>query len=232
MYGLCKVHKQEVGGCLPFRPILSALQTLTYNLAKFLVPILDPLTKNEYTVKDSFHFAEDICEQDPSLSMGSLDVDSLFTNIPLDETIDICINQLFENTDTVEGFTKSELKQLLCLATKESYFIFNGLLYKQTDGVAMESPLEPSLGNAFLSYHEKNWLNSCPQGFKPVFYRRYVDDIFVFFKSNDHLKHFQEFLNSCHINMSFLTTIYRKPTFSGVYSNGLVEIVVFSTNLI
>ena len=62
--------------------------------------------------------------------MGSLDVDSLFTNIPLDETIDICVNQLFENTDTVEGFTKSELKQL-SLATKESHFIFNGLLYKR-----------------------------------------------------------------------------------------------------
>ena len=110
--------------------------------------------------------------------MGSLDADSLFTNIPLDETIDICINQLFENTDTVEGFKKSELKQLLCLATKESYFIFNGLLYKQVDGAAMGSPLGPSLANAFLSYYEKNWLNNCPQGFKPVFYRRYVDDIF------------------------------------------------------
>ena len=68
--------------------------------------------------------------------MGILDVDSLFTNIPLDETIDICVNQLFENTDTVEGFKESELKQLLCLATKESYFIFNGLIYKQIDGVA------------------------------------------------------------------------------------------------
>ena len=135
----CKVHKQQVDGCPPFRPILSALQTPTYNLAKFLVPLLNPLTKNEYTVKDSFQFAEEICEQDPTLSMGSLDVDSLFTNIPLDETIDICVNQLFENTDTVEGFTKSELKQLLSLATKESYFIFNGLLYKQIDGVAMTS---------------------------------------------------------------------------------------------
>ena len=62
MYGLCKVHKQEVDGCPPFRPIRSALQSPSYNLAKFLVPLLDPLTKNEYTVKDSFHFAEDICE--------------------------------------------------------------------------------------------------------------------------------------------------------------------------
>ena len=145
-----------------FRPILSALQTPTYNLAKFLVPILDPLTKNEYTVKDSFLFAEEICEQDPSLSMGSLDVDSLFANISLDEMID--------NTNTVEDFTNSDLKQLLCLVTKESYFIFNSLLYKHTNGVAMGSSLGPFLANAILSYHLKNWLKSCLQEFKLVFH--------------------------------------------------------------
>ena len=129
------------------------------------------------------------------------------------------------------------------MATKEPYFIFISLLYKQIDGVAVGSPLRPSLANAFLSYHEKNWLNNCPQGFKPVFYRRYVDDIFILFKSNDHLKYFQDFLNSCHSNMSFsmetekenklsfqdveiirdqgkfTTTIDQKSTFSGVYSN-------------
>ena len=154
-------------------------------------------------IQDSYQFAEEICEQDPTLILGSLDVDSLFTNIPLNETIDIRVNQLFENTDTVEGFKKSELKQLLCLATKKSYFIFHGLLYKQIDGVAMGSPLKPSLANVFLSYYEINWLNNCPQEFKQVFYRRYVDDIFILFKSNDHLKYFQDFLNSCHINMSF-----------------------------
>ena len=87
--------------------------------------------------------------------MGSLDVDSFFTNIPLNETIDICVNQFFENTDTAEGFTKSELKQLLCLATKESYFIFNNLLYKQIDVAAIGSPLRPPIANAFLPYHEK-----------------------------------------------------------------------------
>ena len=89
MYVNCKVHKQQVDSCPRFLPIFSASQTPTYNLDKILVPTLNPLTKNEYTVKDSFQFAEEICEQDPALSMGSLDVDSLFTNIPLDETIDI-----------------------------------------------------------------------------------------------------------------------------------------------
>ena len=52
MHGLCKIHKQQVDWCPPFRPILLALQTLAYNLAAFLVPILNPLNKNEYTVDD------------------------------------------------------------------------------------------------------------------------------------------------------------------------------------
>ena len=52
MYGNCKVHKQQVDSWPPFQPILSALQTPTYNLDKILVPILNPLTKNKYTVKD------------------------------------------------------------------------------------------------------------------------------------------------------------------------------------
>ena len=73
-HGNCNVHKQQVDGSPPFGPILWALQVSTYNLAKFLVPILNPLTKNEYTVKDSFQFSGQICEQDPELSLGSLDV--------------------------------------------------------------------------------------------------------------------------------------------------------------
>ena len=161
-----------------------------------------------------------MCDQDATLSLGSLNVDSPFTNIPLDETIDICVNQLFKNIDTIESFTKSELKQILCLATKEFYFKFNGLLYKQIDGVAMGLPLERSLANAFLSYHEKkkNWLNNCPQGFKPAFYRRYVDYIFVLFKSNDHLKYFQDFLNS-HISMSFSMETEKENNLSKLYEN-------------
>ena len=47
------------------------IQTSIYNLAKFLVPILNDLDKNECTVKDSFQFAEEICEQDPTLTMSS-----------------------------------------------------------------------------------------------------------------------------------------------------------------
>ena len=59
MYGLAKVHKIVRDGLPSIRPILSAIGTPTYKLAKFLVPILEPLTTNEYTIKDSFTFAED-----------------------------------------------------------------------------------------------------------------------------------------------------------------------------
>ena len=71
--------------------------------------MLNTLSKNKYTVKDSLHFVKEICEQNLSLTKGSLDVDSLFTNNTLDETINFCINQLFENTDAVESSTKAEL---------------------------------------------------------------------------------------------------------------------------
>ena len=55
--------------------------------------------------------------------MASLNVDALFTNIPLDETIDICIKELFETPETlVEGISKNNFRDLLYLATKESFF--------------------------------------------------------------------------------------------------------------
>ena len=101
IYGSCKVHKASVGNCPPFRPILSALNTPTYKLAKFLVSILKPLTTSKFTVKDSFHFAEEIVDQQHDHFMGSLGVDSLFTKIPLEQTIEICTNELFKESETV-----------------------------------------------------------------------------------------------------------------------------------
>ena len=63
----------------------------------------------------------------------------------------------------------------------------------------MGSPLGPCLANAFLSYHIKNLLNNCPHGFKPVF----TDVMSMIFSYSSNLKYFQDFLNSCHFNMSF-----------------------------
>ena len=77
-----------------FRPILSAVNTFGYNLPQVLIPILKPLTHNEFTVKDSFSFAKEITNYDSSLFMASLDVESLYTNIPLKETINNFVSDL------------------------------------------------------------------------------------------------------------------------------------------
>ena len=134
-YGLGKVHKNIVDRCPPFRPIISAIKTPSYKIAKFLVFRMNSITSNEFTIKDTFCFAKEIVEQDSSLVMGSLDVDPLFTNIPLDETINICTNAVYSEQDVTQGISKEEFRNLLSIATKESYFIFNEILYKQKDRV-------------------------------------------------------------------------------------------------
>ena len=96
---------------------------------KLFLPILKPLATKVFTVKDSFHFAEEIFDQQPDFFMGSLDVDSLFTNIPLEETIEICTNKLFKESETVKCLSKSKFKELLSLATNDLYFTFDGILY-------------------------------------------------------------------------------------------------------
>ena len=104
LYGLCKVHKGSDGQSPPFRPILSAINTPSYKIAKFLVLMLSELTKNKYGSKDSFEFAKNVREQNPDLFMASYDIDSLFTNLPLEETIDICVKKLFGRKKKVPGF--------------------------------------------------------------------------------------------------------------------------------
>ena len=60
----------------------------TYNLSKFIVPILGPLTTNEYTIEYSFTIVKELQSFDPKSVMGSFDIESLFNNILLQETID------------------------------------------------------------------------------------------------------------------------------------------------
>ena len=113
---------------------------------------------------------------------------SLYSPMRLDETIDICLELLFNKKRKVKGMLKKHVKELLAHAVKSPTFMFNDVYYKQVDGVAMGSPLGPTLANLFVVYYESKWLENCPPQFKPQFYRRYMDDIFVMFKKKDHLK--------------------------------------------
>ena len=67
----------------------------------------------------------------------------------------------------------------------------------------MGSPLGPTMANVFLLFYEMKWLEQCPNEIRPVFYRRYVDDIFVLFESAEHLSKFHTYLNTCHPNITF-----------------------------
>ena len=204
LYGLSKVHKTLVSGLPKMRPILSAIGTAGYGLSKFLVPILSTVAHGPYTIVNNFTFNQEIVQQDPNLVMASLDVDALFTSIPLDETIGICANELYKDTHLVEKLTKSDMTKLLNLACKDTLFLFNGVYYNQIDGVTMGSPLGPPFANSFMNFHECKWLYDCPLDIKPKFYRRYVDDVFVLFDNVEQAYEFQKYLNLKHPNINFI----------------------------
>ena len=175
--------------------------------------------------------------------MVSLDVDSLFTNIPFEETIDICVDNSYNDNDNPPNVPKHNFCNSLNIATKETSFMFNSKYCKQVDGVAMGSPLVPALSNIFMCSFESKWLRDCFNDFKPVFYSCYIDDIFVLFYSPDHADKFREYLSFKHPNIKFsiqkeedcrlpfldinifrendkfATNVYRKKTFSGVSTN-------------
>ena len=103
---------------------------------------------------------------------------------------------MFFDKSKIDDLTKQDLYDLLSAAAKESFFIFDNSLYCQIDEIAMGSPLGPALSNAYLCYHEKEWLGSCPVEFKPKLHKSYVDYIFVMFQSRDHVKKFVDYMNT------------------------------------
>ena len=122
--------------------------------------MLTPFLPTDYCTQDSSSFAKEV--QETSVSdhfMVSNDVCSLFTNIPLNETIDLAVDVIFDNNKSM-NITKPQLKKLFVFATSQTHFLFNNEIYDQTDGVAMGSPLGPALASLFMGYHENKWLNS------------------------------------------------------------------------
>ena len=243
LYGLPKVHKTN----LPMRPILSAINTHTYKLSKFIIPLISSWSKNIYTINDSFSFVNEIKNTiNNNFYMASFDITSLYTNVPLNETINIILDRAFNNNnEKFKKFTRSQFRKLLELSLLDTHFIFDDILYKQVNGLAMGQPVAPTLANIFLCFYEEKWLNECPPHFKPILYKRYIDDTFLLFQENNHVDLFLSYLNTRHKcikftkeveengvlnfldveisknNNEFTTSIYRKPTFTGLMMNFL-----------
>jgi len=128
---------------------------------------------------DILSFADDLHEMkiDEQDILVSFDVSSLFTNVPVDETIEMLAEKGFKdnwfNKEYDLNITKTDLIELLEVATKNQLFQFEGNLFEQVDGVAMGSPLGPLMANAFMCNIEEKLEN---QNKMPAFYKRYVDD--------------------------------------------------------
>ena len=239
LYGLPKTHKEK----LAMRPILSATSTYNFALARWLDDKLKPLPINSYTISDTFSFADEIrnLSLNESDILVSYDVSSLFTNVPLQETIEILADRAFVddwfNKTHHLNISKADLIELLSVATKDQLFQFNGQLYQQIDGVAMGSPLGPLMANTFLCSIEEKLQN---ENKLPDFYRRYVDDTLATMKDIPTAEAFLNTLNNCHPSISFtmeiasngklpfvgieickkgcklVTSVYRKPTNTGL----------------
>ena len=212
-------------------------------LSKWLESLLEPVLKrfSTHCIRDSFTFADAIqnSKDANNLFMCFFDISSLFTNVPLEETINICADTLyFDDSDAQPLISKAVFIELMKSATSGVEFSFNDIMYKQTDGVAMGSSLGPALANIFVGFYKEKLFS---QKSKPSTYFRYVDDTFAMFRNEEESDNFFKQLNCLHPSLKFTfekeknnclpfldvnvertatgfeTSVYRKPTYTGQY---------------
>ncbi|XP_055604815.1 uncharacterized protein LOC129753045 [Uranotaenia lowii] len=200
-YGLPKTHKEEI----PLRLIVSTIGTATYKMAKFLTSILNGIVgKTEHHVNNSFQFAEEITKK--VLPVGSvlfsLDVVSLFTNVPVDyaiQSVELRWTEIAEHTD----IEKESFIEMLRIVLQSNFFQLNGKIYAQKFGVPMGSPLSPVIASIALERIEKAALEALSErDIIPVFYKRYVDDCLVCAKLNEQ-QSIMDMFNGMHQRLKF-----------------------------
>ena len=198
LYGLPKTHKPGI----PLRPVLSMSGSPYHSLAQWLVGLLEPVRAKlcPFSLKDTFEFVDLIESLDTSNKvMTSFDVESLFTNVPLDEVLNIIHDYVLQKNLPIP-IPLNYFMKLLRLCTKNIQFLFNGVFYKQVDGVAMGSPLGPILADIFMGHLEDKMSSEIQQ---LLMYRRYVDDIFAICNDHNHVQHFHEKLLQLHPRIHF-----------------------------
>lgn len=237
-YGQPKIHKKD----FPLRIIVSTLGSPLYNISHFLHSILDKsIVKPNSFIKDSWSFAKVINDyhiQNDEI-MISLDVTSLFTNIPTQLVLQAIKNR-WDLISTKTSMSINQFLHAIQLILESTSFKFNDVIYEQIFGSPMGSPLSPMLADIVMDDLESHCLEALPFDVR-VFYR-YVDDIFAIIPIAN-VDQILSIFNSYHPRLqftyeteqsgklSFLDTIvirdgnnlitdwYRKPTFSGRYIN-------------
>ena len=129
------------------------------------------------------------------------------------EAMDITLNLLYSNADLYHSFVRLQLRKLLELALKDTYFKLNGSIYKQLNSLAMGPALSPVIANIFINYFETNYLSEGPSGYQPFYYRRYLHDTLILFSHFNQGNGFLIYINSRHHEIYF--------TFEGKSENKL-----------
>ena len=145
VHGLPKTHKSFEH--LPkFRPIIDTTNTPYYGISKFLSNLLNPVTENQFVVKDSFTTANMIREVpkelfDQDYRFDSFDLESLFTSVPLSKTINIILDRIYNKKLLKTNIKKRTIKKLLKDCCTKNALSLNNTIYEQIDGVSMGSCL-------------------------------------------------------------------------------------------
>jgi len=237
-YGLPKLHKT---GC-PLRVIISSSQSPLYKLSHYLHNIInDSLPESKSSVGNSFKLVENLNGKilDSTNTLASLDVVSLFTNVPVENIYDAISNR-WQFIERNTAIPKDCFMLALKLILESTFFVFDNKIYKQIFGTPMGSPLSPIVADLVLQDLETNVFNKLPSSL-PLYYR-YVDDILLA-SPVDQLYKIQEVFNSIHERLQFTLEIstdnkinfldvtiiiknqkilfdrYEKPTSTGRYIN-------------
>ena len=188
-HDLSKTHK-TFENLPPFRPVIDTTGTAYQPIAGYLSCLLNPLTHNEFNLRDSFDAVNRIKNIPNNLfeegyRFISFDVKSLFTNIPLNKTINIILHKIYDENKISTKLKKRTVKNLLHNACTKTLFFANGELYQQIDGIAMGSPLSPTLANIIMIALEDAIIKDLLHNDIIKFYVRYVDGILVLAKPSD-----------------------------------------------
>ena len=201
MYGVPKVHKPNA----PLRPILSMVNSPQHATAKWLSTLLKLVSErfSAFTIKDNFTFADAVKKVSlpKGAHMSSFDIKSLFTNVPLGETVDICLKELYHSDLEKPTLSEKSFRKLIYKVTTGVEFSFDDTMYRQVDGVAMGSPLGPVLANIFVGHCEKKLnLEEHPD---LLMYHRYVDDTFSITTTVESSSNLLCCLNELHQSLEF-----------------------------
>ena len=242
IYGNVKIHKSSPP---PLRPIISQMSTPTYEVAKGLDKIIKKYLPQGKMLKSSTEFVDLLNSGEYVGNLFSLDVESLFTNVPVKRTINIILDKVYNHpTIPAPVIPKHILEKLLLICTTQVPFRdMDGTMYVQCDGMSMGSPLGPTFANFFMAEVENRALSN--SNTNPSLYCRYIDDIFVICDQETLMKLKDEMILISGLNFTveesvdnklpFLnvmiektettikTKVYRKPTDVGRCLNALSE---------